>query len=147
MKKTVRMIALITALVLCALALVSCSSFASVKKNFEKNGYVLAGESQKATFLYEEYEISYTVHTFQVKPSEDDSALGNILGGVAQAFSTAIVWEFTSNEALLKALEGNAEIKALLANTDKSRYINGNCLLMTANPDAVSIFNGESLAK
>ena len=147
MKKTVRLLALMMALIFCVLALASCSSFGSVKKNFEKNGYVLTGESQKASFVYEEYEISYTVHTFQVKPSEDDSALGNIVGGLTQAFSTAIVWEFASSEALLTALENNQDIKNLLASTDKTKYVNGNCLLMTVNADAVKIFNGESLAK
>jgi len=41
MKKTVKIIALAMALVLCTLALVSCSSFGSIKSNFEKNGYEL----------------------------------------------------------------------------------------------------------
>ncbi len=147
MKKTVRLLALAMALVLCVLALASCSSFGSVKRNFEKNGYELKGESEKASFTYENYEINYTVHTFQVKTEDDDSALGNIIGGLTQAFSTAIVWEFGSNADLQKALAGNEDVKALLKDADQSRLVNGNCILMTINPDAIKIFNGESLEK
>ena len=147
MKKSIRLLALVMALVLCTLALVSCSTFGSIKNNFAKNGYELMGDSKQASFTYEEYEINYTVHTFQFKPEDDGSALGGILGGIAQGLSTAIVWEFGSNADLQKALAGNENVKVLLKDADQSRLVNGNCILMTINPDAIKIFNGESLEK
>ena len=138
MKKSVKIIALAVALVLCTLALVSCSSFGSIKKNFEKNGYTLKNEGTSGSFTYEEKEISYTIYTFQ---KEGDG----ILGGLTSALSTAVVWEFASNADLEKAIEQSEEIKTILKDADKSKLVNGNCVLMTINPDAVKLFNGESL--
>lgn len=149
MKKTVKIIALAMALVLCTLALVSCSSFGSIKSNFEKNGYELKNEDNEATgtVKLEDGEITYTIHTFQVKKEESDSALGTIIGGITQGLSTAIVWEFDSDKDLKKAMDENEDIKKLLADAEESKYVNGNCILMTINPDAVKIFNGESIEK
>ena len=138
MKKSVKIIALALALVLCTLALVSCSSFGSIKKNFEKNGYTLKNEGTSGSFTYEEKEISYTIYTFQ---KEGDG----ILGGLTSALSTAVVWEFASNADLEKAIEQSEEIKTILKDADKSKLVNGNCVLMTINPDAVKLFNGEFL--
>ena len=138
MKKSVKIIALAVALVLCTLALVSCSSFGSIKKNFEKNGYTLKNEGTSGSFTYEEKEISYTIYTFQ---KEGDG----ILGGLTSALSTAVVWEFASNADLEKAIEQSEEIKTILKDADKSKLVNGNCVLMTINPDAVKLFNGEFL--
>ena len=149
MKKSIKIIALAMALVLCALALVSCSSFGSIKKNFEKNGYTLQDGSKEATFKHDDYEISYTVYTFQKETDdeEDKGLLGSIAGALGEALSTAVVWEFASDADLKKAIKDNAEIKAILDNADESRFVNGNCILMTVNPDAVKIFNGESIEK
>ncbi len=147
MKKTIKLLSLTMALVLCALTLVSCSSFSSIKSNFEKNGYELKGEEKTGTVKLEEGEITYTIHTFQVKTEEGDSALDNIIGGITQGLSTAIVWEFASDKDLNKAIENNDEIKAVLKDAEKSKFVNGNCILMTVNPDAVKLFNGESLEK
>ena len=137
------------ALVMCTLALVSCSSFGSIKSNFEKNGYELknADNESTGTIKLEDGEITYTIHTFQVKKEESDSAIGSIIGGITQGLSTAIVWEFASDKDLAKAMEENEEIKAVLKDAEESKYVNGNCILMTINPDAVKLFNGESLEK
>ena len=139
MKKTVKLIALAMALVLCTLALVSCSSFGSVKKNFEANGYELqdADNEKTGTIKLEEGELTYTIHTFKKKDS----------GIISGALSTAIVWEFASDKDLAKAIEENDEIKAVLKDAEESKFVNGNCILMTINPDAVKLFNGESLEK
>lgn len=149
MKKTVKLIALAMALVLCTLALVSCSAFSSIKSNFEKNGYELvsADKETTGTIKLEEGEITYTIHTFQLKKEEGGSALDNILGGIAQGLSTAVVWEFSSDSDLKKAMAENEEIKAVLKDAEESKFVNGNCILMTINPDAVKLFNGESLEK
>ena len=103
MKKTVKFIALMTALVLCALALVSCSSFSSIKSNFEKYGYTLSENSETGSFAVDGKELSYTIHTFK-KEGE------GILGGITSALSTAIVWEFASSADLDKAIEENEQI-------------------------------------
>ena len=44
-------------------------------------------------------------------------------------------------------MEENEDIKAVLKDAEESKFVNGNCILMTINPDAVKIFNGESLEK
>ena len=46
---------------------------------------------------------------------------------------------------LEKAIENSEEIKAILKDVKTSDYVNGNCVLLTVNPDAVKIFNGETL--
>ena len=146
MKKTVKILALTLALVLCTLALVSCSTFPSIQKSFENNGYELQGEGKTGSFSYEGKEISYTVYTFQLKKAEEDGGLlDNIIGGITQTLSTAIVWEFATNADLQKAIESSEEIKTVLKDAETSDYVNGNCVLMTVNPDAVKIFNGETL--
>ena len=149
MKKTIKIIALAMALVMCTLALVSCSSFGSIKKNFEKNGYTLQENEKEGSFTHEDYKITYTIHTFQKEADadEDKGLLGSIAGALGEALSTAVVWEFASNADLEKAIENNAEIKAILKDSDQSRFVNGNCVLMTINPDAVKIFNGETVEK
>lgn len=143
MKKTLRIVAIMMALVLCTLALVSCSTFGSIKSNFESNGYELAGESKEGKIALDEGEITYTIHTFQKKNEGNGGALDNIVGGITQALSTALVWEFSSSADLEKAMEENADIKAVLKNAQESDYVNGNCILMTVNPTAVKIFKGE----
>ena len=141
MKKTVKFFALVMALVLCTLVLVSCSSFGSIKSNFEKNGYALSEDAKTGSVAIDGKELSYTIHTFK---KEND---GGLLGGITSALSTAIVWEFASSADLNEAIENSEDIKAVLKDAEKSRYVNGNCILMTINPDAVKLFNGESLEK
>ena len=145
MKKTIKLTALVLALVFCTLALVSCSTFGSIKSNFESAGYTLMTEDTDTTgeIKLEDGTITYTIHKFQKKGEDSDSALGNIVGGITQALSTAVVWEFASEGDLNKAIEENEEIKAVLKDAQKSDFVNGNCILMTINPDAVKIFKGE----
>ena len=112
MKKTVKIIALAMALVLSTLALVSCSSFGSIKNNFEKNGYTLQENETEGSFTHEEKKITYTVYTFkkEADEEEDKGILGNIAGAIGAELSTAVVWEFASNKDLEKAIENNPEI-------------------------------------
>ena len=142
MKKTVKLIALSLALLLCTLALVSCSRFGSIKSAFEDNGYALKGESKEGEITLESGTLSYTIHTFQKEAKESDSALGNAIGGLTSLASTAVVWEFSSDSDLKKALEENKEMKELLEDASESDLINGNCFLMTLNPEAIEIFKG-----
>lgn len=147
MKKTIKITALVLALVFCTLALVSCSTFGSIKSNFESNGYELKTEDKDTTgeIKLEDGTIAYTIHTFQLKQEKDEDAgiLDQIGGAIAGALSTAIVWEFSSEGDLKKAMEENEEIKAILKDAQESDFVNGNCILMTINPDAVKIFKGE----
>ncbi|MBP3437275.1 MAG: hypothetical protein J6K61_05155 [Clostridia bacterium] len=140
MKKSIKLVALTMALVVFMLALVSCSTYGSIKKNFEKNGYTLQNAENEPTETIEldEGEITYTIHTFQKEGS-------GIIGSIMQGVSTAVVWEFSSSKDLQKAMAEDEDIKAFLQDADESEYVNGNCILMTINPDAVKIFNGEDL--
>ena len=147
MKKTIKITALVLALVLCTLTLASCSAFGSIKSNFEKNGYALqnADNEPTGTVTLDDGSITYIIHTFQkeAEENEDSGILGNIVSGVTEALSTAVVWEFDSEGDLEKAIEKNEQIKSLLEKAQKSDYVNGNCILMTFNPEAVQIFKGE----
>ena len=150
MKKTVKIAALALALVLCLLALASCSKFGSIEKNFEKHGYTLQNADDEPTGEIELEDgtvITYTIHTFQkeAKKDEDDTLLDNIVGGITEAASTAIVWEFKSEKDLKKAVEENESLKAMIEDVQESEYVNGNCVLMTLSSDAVKIFNGEKV--
>ena len=140
MKKTIRITAIVLALVLCVLTLASCSSFRSIKRSFEKNGYELTSSDNEKTgeIKTEDGTLTYTIHVFQREGT-------GLLGNLTEALSTAIVWEFDSDKDLEKALESSEEIKAVLEDAAESDFVNGNCVLMTINPDAVKIFNGETL--
>ena len=147
MKKIIKITALVLALVLCTLALVSCSTFGSIKSNFEGAGYTLITADKDTTgeIKLENGTITYTIHTFTKKSenAENDNLLGDIIDGITEAASTAIVWECASEGDLEKAIEANADIKAILDGAQKSDFVNGNCILMTLNPSAVKVFKGE----
>ena len=142
MKKVLRIVALSLVLVLMLGTLVSCSSYGSIKKSFEKNGYTLQNADNEKTgkIETEDGEITYTIHIFQ---KEGDGFIGNL----TQGLSTATVWEFSSDKDLQKALDENEDMQAVLKDAQESDFVNGNCILMTINPDAVKIFNGEDLTK
>lgn len=139
------------------LTLASCgSTFGTVKANFEKAGYELKEEAEQTIELTtDEGKLTVKVHTFQLKQEhnpdvEDDGLLGGILDGIGSlvgAFSTAMVYEFSTSADLTKALAENDEMVALFKNAQESEYVNGNCLLITLNPDALKIFKGETEAK
>lgn len=139
MKKTLKITALALVLVLCLAALASCagSSFGKIQKNFEKEGYVL-DSSVDASFETEEgKEINYTIHTFK-KPGTGLEAL---------LAPSATVYEFASAKDVATAKEEISEVKAMLESAQDSRYVKGNCVLMTVsilNGDAEAIFNGEN---
>ncbi len=139
MKNTLKITALVLALVTVLCLLVSCgSAFGGIKANFERNNYELkSSESGKLTA--DGKELTYSIHTFQ-KKSE-----GGILGGIGSALSTAIVWEFGSNADLTAALSESETLKGLMKDAQQSDLVNGNCVLLTINPDAIKLFKGESL--
>lgn len=136
MKNTVRILALMLVLVMSVVLLVSCSTYGTIKKDFEEAGYTLQNEDNEKTETIEteDGDITFTIHTFQ-KEGE------GFLGGLTELASTAVVWEFSSDKDLAKAFEENKEMQAIVKDLQESDYVNGNCVLMTMNPDAVEIFS------
>ena len=133
-----RIITSVLALVMIATMLftfVACSSYNAIKSDFEDAGYTLQNPDKEETkeIKTDDGVITYTVHTFQKEGT-------GILGNLGEAFSTAIVWEFGSDKDLAKALENDPEMKNLLAKAQESKLVNGNCFLMTINPEAIEIF-------
>ena len=134
--KTLRIVALVLVLAMSVMMLASCSKYNSIKSDFEDAGYTLQNEDNEktGTVKTDDGELTYTIHTFQ-KEGE------GFLGGISSALSTAIVWEFESDKDLAKAMAENEDMKDLLTKAQESELVNGNCFLMTINPDAIEIFN------
>ena len=139
MKRTLKITALALVLATLAILLVSCAtSFGGIRANFEKHNYELKS-SEPGKIEYDGKVLTYTIHTFQKKSD------GGLLGGISSALSTAIVWEFGSNADLTAALSESETLKGLLKDAQQSDLVNGNCVLLTINPDAIKLFKGESL--
>ncbi|MBQ8738250.1 MAG: hypothetical protein IJZ04_02005 [Clostridia bacterium] len=136
MRKTLRIVALVLVLAMSVMMLASCSTYKSIKSDFEDAGYTLQNEDNEktGTITTDDGDITYTIHTFQ---KEGDG----ILGGITSALSTAVVWEFKSDKELAKAMADNEDMKDALEEAQESDLVNGNCFLMTINPDAIEIFN------
>lgn len=144
MKKTIKILALLLVLVMSVVCLASCSTYGSIKKAFEKEGYTLqnADNEPEKTIKTDDGEITYIIHTFQKEAESTGNVVGDILGGIAQGASTAVVWEFSSDKDLAKAVEESETLKGIIKDAQNSDYINGNCVLTTINPEAVEIFKG-----
>ena len=146
MKRTLKITALALVLATLAILLVSCgTSFGGIRANFEKHNYELKS-SEPGKIEYDGKVLNYTIHTFQVKTDSSGNIFDNIIGGLTGLASTAIVWEFSSNADLNAALEQNDTLKGLLNDAQQSDFVNGNCVLLTANTNAIKIFKGESLS-
>ena len=133
MKNTIKIVSLMIVLVFAVVCLASCSTYGAIKSDFEDAGYALQYEDNEKTGEIETDDgvITYTIHTFQKENA-------GILGGLA---STAIIWEFSSDDDLAKAMAENEDMMAALEDAQESKLVNGNCFLMTINPDAIEIFN------
>lgn len=136
MKNTVRILALMLVLVMSVMLLVSCSTYGTIKKDFEEAGYTLQNEDNEKTGEIETEDgvITYTIHSFQKEGS-------GILGSITQGLSTAVIWEFSSDKDLAKAMAENEDMMDALEKAQESELVNGNCFLITINPDAIEIFN------
>ena len=146
MKRTLKITALALVLATLAILLVSCgTSFGGIRANFEKHNYELKS-SEPGKIEYDGKVLNYTIHTFQVKTDSSGNIFDNIIGGLTGLASTAIVWEFSSNADLNAALEQSDTLKGLLNDAQQSDFVNGNCVLLTANTNAIKIFKGESLS-
>ena len=146
MKRTLKITALALVLATLAILLVSCgTSFGGIRANFEKHNYELKS-SEPGKIEYDGKVLNYTVHTFQVKTDSSGNIFDDFIGGLTGLASTAIVWEFASNADLNAALEQNDTLKGLLNDAQQSDFVNGNCVLLTVNTDAIKLFKGESLS-
>jgi hypothetical protein len=123
-------------LVMSVMLLVSCSTYGTIKKDFEEAGYTLQNEDNEKTGEIETEDgvITYTIHSFQKEGS-------GILGSITQGLSTAVIWEFSSDKDLAKAMAENEDMMEALEKAQESELVNGNCFLITINPDAIEIFN------
>ena len=144
MKNTIKIVALMLVLIVSIACLVSCSTYGSIKKAFEKEGYTLQNADNEPTgeVKTDDGVIKYTIHTFQKESEKSDSIVGSIIGGIAQGASTAVVWEFSSDKDLEKAIAESETLKGIIKDSQDSEYVNGNCVLTTINPEAVEIFKG-----
>lgn len=145
MKNTLKITALVLALVTVLCLLVSCgTSFGGIRANFEKHNYELKS-SESGKLEYDGKELTYTIHTFQLKKTESGNFWEDLGSSFDSLVSTAAVWEFSSNADLTAALSEHETLKGLLKDAQQSDLVNGNCVLLTANPNAIKIFKGESL--
>ena len=148
MKKTAKLFALVMACSMLLLALVSCSSFGTVKGRFEDAGYTLvegegdgdaADNMQILKAALAEEGVTYTVHLFK-KASADLPYL---------SFYAAIV-EFNSSEELNQTLADNNTLRGLLQDIEEADldYVEGNCLLVPLSvlkhDEMVKIFKNRS---
>ncbi len=145
MKKSVRLVSLVLVTVMALLALVSCSSFGTVKSRFEAAGYTyVEAEADKnkadgfasVAASIDDKEVKVTSHLFETKDG---------ITGLLSVY--ALVLEFESNEALTEELAGNETLKGFVKDAQKSDYIEGNCLLIplsvTKAEEMTKVFKGK----
>lgn len=142
MKRTVKILALMLVMAMSVMMLASCSKYGSIKSDFEDAGYTLQNPDNEPTgeIKTDDGVITYTIHTFQKEAEKGDNPLGNIAGAIGEGLSTAVVWEFGSDDDLASAIENSETLKGLIKDAQNSDYVNGNCVLTTVNPTAVEIF-------
>ena len=146
MKKMTRILAF-ALLAVMVLSLVACSSFGSIKKNFEKAGYTYienadsedgdAAVARTITAELEEGDVSCTAHLFKTTTTLM----------VVEVPVYALVLEFATDEDMTKALSESETLKGMLKDAQDSDYVNGNCVLVplsiTKFQEMITIFKGE----
>lgn len=130
MKKILTSVLAVALIAVMLFTFVGCSSYSAIKSDFEDAGYTLQNADNEPTgeIKTDDGVITYTIHTFKKE------------GGLLSGLTTAIIWEFSSDKDLAKAMEASETIKGILKDAQESKMVNGNCILMTINPDAVEIF-------
>ena len=136
MKKIITSVFALVMIATMLFTFVACSSYSAIEKDFEDAGWKLVNEGEEKTgeIKTDDGVITYTIHTFQ--PESE-----GLLGGITSALSTAIVWEFSSDKDLEKAIGESETLKALISDAQNSDYVNGNCVLTSFSGDAKEIFN------
>lgn len=113
MKKMTKVLASVVCLVMCLFAFAGCSSYGSIVKAFEKEGYeVVTTDSDKSGVTFGE-DVNVTVHTLK------------------KDLSVVWIFEFGSSDELNKQLEENETLKGAIKDAQKSDAVNGNCICFT----------------
>lgn len=145
--KTMTRILAFALLAVMVLSLVACSSFGSIKKNFEKAGYTYienadsedgdAAVARTITAELEEGDVSCTAHLFKTTTTLV----------LVEVPVYALVLEFATDEDMTKALSESETLKGMLKDAQDSDYVNGNCVLVplsiTKFQEMITIFKGE----
>lgn len=140
MKKLSVIVSLLLVAVL-SLGMFGCSSYPSLKKAFEKEGYTVVKEIEELTKDYKEEaetnDIALTMH-----------ALTKVDG---LASTVVFIFEFNATEDMKKMYENSEAIKGAVKDVkdnedvkewqeamENAGYAKGNCLIFTVNPLSVS---------
>ena len=124
MKKVSKIFAVALCLTL-MFTLVGCNSYGKIARAFEKEGW-------------KESETLGNIVTDITKDFEEDIVVTPHL--FTSGIKTAVVFEFKSTDDMKKAVEDSATLKGLIKDIQNSDYVNGNCVLFTLIPEAVTIF-------
>lgn len=128
MKKTKVIVALVLVVVL-AMMLVGCNKMPSIRKAFEKEGYVYSEDMKSlmdsVAAEFEEEEIIVTFHYLY-----------------KDLTNSVVIIEFKTTEDMEKALADSETLQGMLKDAQKSEYVNGNCVcvpftLLPATADAI----------
>lgn len=129
-KKFVVVITSLTLIVFMLSMFCACSSYGSVKKAFEKEGYtesesVQSYQSQIKEAIGENNEDACTVHLM-----------------VKDTLKVALILEFKSTDKMEEVIEESATLKGMIQDIQKSEIVNGNCVLFFYTPltEALTIF-------
>ena len=117
MKKLGKVLLSALCLALCVFTLVGCSSYGSVLKAFEKEGF-------------KESETMSNIFTDITKDLEEDEIVMTPHVLTKGLTCTVLIIEFKSTDDMKKAVDDSATIKGLLKDLSESDYINGNCMFL-----------------
>lgn len=142
-KKTLKLVALMLLGVMLVMALASCSSYSKILSNFKAEGYEEIetednDDVKKITAEFEEGKISCEFHVLRKKLADD----ANVGDKFANAATTVIVLEFSSDKKMLEAIEESNTLTGMIKDAQKSDYVRDNCILIPlVNLNAKDIFN------
>lgn len=136
MKKLSVLAALVLTIVM-AMGLVACSSYGSLKKAFEKEGYA---ESQT---------LENIANTIKTEAEEDNLAI--TIHAMSKGLNVAVIVEFNSTEDMkklydesatiqgfVKDISSNEDAKAFQKALEDAGYAKGNCLVVPVNPLSIN---------
>ncbi len=112
-------------LLMMIVTLCACSSYGSVKKTFEKEGWteneklVEMQDALLTEMLGEDYDSACTVHA---------------LGKDGTLLNYVIILEFSSTEEMEKQIQESDTLKGMIKDLQNSDYVSGNCVLAFFTP-------------
>ncbi len=142
-KKIFKLLTLMLVGVMLVTTLASCSSYGKIKSNFKSEGYIeLESEdndtAKTITAELEKGNVSCEFHFWQKKLDDD----ANDLEKIANALTTVIILEFSSDKEIADAIEESKKLSEIIGDLQKSEYVRDNCVLIPLlNTNAKDIFN------